>query len=353
MINRGNWKHVQSYLKYRKEVDQLADNSLRLEETWLRHLLEWSQENGFDKAPKIRPTFPEYMLTARLNGTGEALSPAYVQKVIRASHNFFQWLKTHQWGFSSITPAWLDTLKPPRMTVEYKEHEAVTIDEIRAIAKAPVNSLRERRIRAAAVFWFLSGIRIGAFVTLPIKAVDIENLTIKQWPKLGVHTKFQKHATTYLLDIHDLIEVIKEWDNLVRENLTENDMWFANINPETNELAIKCSCAGENRHHGARKDLKEWLNNNNLTYHSPHKFRHGFAVYGLKLSKNISEFKAVSQNLMHSSISITDGIYGVLSKTDLKNEIIKLGHQIKSDSTIESDEIITLLHMILVKMNKP
>jgi hypothetical protein len=39
------------------------------------------------------------------------------------------------------------------------------------------------RIRAAAVIWFLSGTRIGAFVTLPLSAVEIETRIVKQWPK--------------------------------------------------------------------------------------------------------------------------------------------------------------------------
>ncbi|MBT7988631.1 MAG: hypothetical protein HN769_01975 [Anaerolineae bacterium] len=57
----------------------------------------------------------------------------------------------------------------------------------------------------------------------------------------------------------------------------------------------------------------------------PHKFRHGFAVYALKLAKDIAALKAVSQNLMHSSISITDGVYGVLSDQDTKEQIASLG----------------------------
>ena len=203
MINRGNWKNVQEYLKFRKEVDLLSKSSLRLEETWLRHLLEWAQETSLEDAPKIRPTLPEYVLEARLDGSRETLSSVYVRKIIRSSYNFLEWLRTHKRGFGSLDQAWLDTLKPPRMTIEHKDHEAVTIEEIREIANAPVHTLKEKRIKAAAVLWFLSGIRIGAFVTLPIKAVDLENRSIKQWPKLGVRTKFGKHQTTFFLNIPD------------------------------------------------------------------------------------------------------------------------------------------------------
>jgi len=81
---------------------------------------------------------------------------------------------------------------------------------------------------------------------------------------------------------------------------------------------------GENRQYGARKALKEWLDKVGLPYHSPHKFRHGFAVYSLKHSKDISQLKEISQNLMHENISITDGIYGGFSDADIKEQISSL-----------------------------
>ena len=69
---------------------------------------------------------------------------------------------------------------------------------------------------------------------------------------------------------------------------------------------------------------EDWLSKVGLPYHSPHKFRHGFAVYAIKHAKDMSDMKAISQNLMHANISITDGIYGVLSDTDIKNRITGL-----------------------------
>jgi len=349
MINRANWKAVKAYLKYRLEVDQLSKSSMRLEKTWLRHLLEWAGDNPFSQAHRIRPTLPEYMLTARLDGENRQLSPIYTKKVIRAAYKFFSWLKIHQRGYKNITPGWIDTLKPPRMTIEHKEHEAVTLEEARAIAQAPVYTLRDRRIRAAAVFWFLSGIRIGAFVSLPLSAVDLDNLTIKQWPKLGVRTKFQKHATTYLLDIPELLQVVREWDQEVRSKVSQDGLWFAQISPESGEIEPASLKAGDQRHTRARKDLKEWLEKVKLPYHSPHKFRHGHAVYGVKRAKDVKAFKAVSQNLMHSNMSITDGIYGGLSENDVKGQISLLGQEIASGQG-NNEKLIPLLEQLLAKL---
>lgn len=343
MINRANWKACQDYLLHREEVDQLSKGSLRLEEGRLRHLLEWAENQPFEKSPSIRPTLPAYMLSARLDGQEGQLSPVYVGKVIRTAYNFFRWLVKHRKGYGAITQAWLDTLKAPRMTLEFEEHEAVTLEEIRAIAQAPARTLRDKRARASAVFMFLSGIRIGAFVTLPLRAVDLENRTIRQWPKLGVRTKFKKHATTYLLNIPDLLEVVKEWDREIRAVLPDNSFWFAPISPDTGELDPTITSVGGSRHSRARRDLEEWLKKVGLPYHSPHKFRHGHAVYALKNAKDITALKAVSQNLMHANLSVTDGIYGILSGTDVKTEIAELGKQIVLAESNESEEELKVL----------
>ena len=53
----------------------------------------------------------------------------------------------------------------------------------------------------------------------------------------------------------------------------------------------------------------------------------------------MSDMKAISQNLMHANISITDGIYGGLSDMDIKKQITSL-----TSNSIPDDEQ-TLLEM--------
>ncbi len=326
MINRINWKLVKEYIKFRLEVEQISQGSSHLDQDYLRHLLEWANEKSFEQAENIRPTFPEYLKSARLDGKNKPLSQIFIKKTIGSVRKFLNWLILYKRGYTlKIKYKWLSTLRAPRFKTENKEHEAVTLEEIRAIAKAPVYTLRDERIRAAAVFWFLSGIRIGAFVTLPIKAVDMNDLSIKQWPSLGVKTKFQKHATTHFLPFPDLLEVVKKWDVKIREKLSEDSFWFSPLSPDTGGFDSSISIVGKNRGNRASKDLREWLGKLGLPYHSPHKFRHGDAVTAIKMAKTVPELKAISQNLMHQNLSTTDGVYGILSKDDQKKYIQNLG----------------------------
>ena len=96
------------------------------------------------------------------------------------------------------------------------------------------------------------------------------------------------------------------------------------------------------------RDLKQWLQKVGLPYHSPHKFRHGHAVYALKMAKDIAALKAVSQNLMHSNSSITDGVYGILSDTDIQKQILSLGR--KTTSGGNKEEKLKLIQQLLQEL---
>jgi site-specific recombinase XerD len=80
---------------------------------------------------------------------------------------------------------------------------------------------------------------------------------------------------------------------------------------------------------------------------SPHKFRHGHAVYGLKLAKEVGDLKAVSMNLMHSSIGITDSIYAVLSDSDMQQKIARLGQSTQSRAVVSDERIKAIVSEVL------
>ncbi len=76
------------------------------------------------------------------------------------------------------------------------------------IAALQVDRLALQRDKAAIVFLFLSGMRIGAFCTLPINCVNIAARRIEQFPSRGVRTKNRKVATTTLLPIPALLSIV-------------------------------------------------------------------------------------------------------------------------------------------------
>jgi integrase len=320
-INKGNWKLINSYLRYRMDVDQLCPGSYRKEDTYTRYLLTWAGNIPFIKAPSIRPTLPEYLKTSRLDGESKPLSPGYINKILATARRFFLWLEDNQSGYKGIKRSWVNTIKIKRQFTAPRILDAVSLSEIIEISKAPVKNLVEERIRATAVFLFLSGMRVGAFVSLPLKAVNFSTLSIIQYPSLGVRTKNGKYAITYLLNIPELLEVVIAWDNKIRTLLSEDGYWFAPLSPDTCEIDPLCNKIGEHRETIARKNLTAWLNRVGLKYHSPHKFRHGHIQYGLGQSKSQADFKAVSLNVMHENIQITDQVYSNIPDSERQSRI--------------------------------
>jgi len=177
------------------------------------------------------------------------------------------------------------------------------------------------------MFLWLTGIRAGAFVSLPLKAVDLDNLEIRVFPSLGVRVKNKKGRIVYIPDFPELMAVVREWDSRIKEKLPGNGLWFAPLLPQTGELDLNktIETIGGNRYRMLQRNSREWMNKAGLEYHSPHKFRHGSAVNGMKHARTVEEMKAVSQNLGHSSLVTTDSIYGEFYNQDVKETISRMG----------------------------
>jgi hypothetical protein len=63
-------------------------------------------------------------------------------------------------------------------------------------------------------------------------------------------------------------------------------------------------------------------------------------VYALKNAKDVSALKAVSQNLMHENLTITDGVYGILSETDVRKQIADLSYDVAKNNDLQELRIL-------------
>ena len=338
MINRENFSTVKKYLAFQADVMQRGKGTVHYHETCLRNLLQWLDDRPLTDAPDIRPAYPLYLLSVRYRRTGAPPSAHFVRGMCEAARAFFTWLiQSAPKRYPTITAAWVMTLRPPRLPNEpRKEHQAVTLDMVRQLIALPEGNLALWRDKAAAAFLFLSGCRATAFTTLTLDCVDIAARTVKQLPTMGVKTKNSKAAITTLLPIPDLLDFVRGWDDYLRSRYPGSTLWYPATKPPFYNEIVTDGKIGEQRGFQVRIGLRKLFTLAGLPPMSPHKFRHGNAVYGLKLAKDISELKAVSMNLMHASIGITDSIYAVLSDKDLAKQIAQLG-QGQSEPTTQDN----------------
>jgi integrase len=327
VIRRSNYLLVKRYLKDLGEIYQLSGSSLGRYRFYLRHLLLWAGEMPFQQVVKLRPAFPSYVnnLPGR-NGEG-LLASVTQKKIIEIGKRFFTWGKqTYPREFGSLTTAWMESLRSVRVRETNDEHEYVSLGEVKQLLAIPhgEDDLALLRDKAAAAMLFLSGARASAFTTLPVSAVDMPDRTLRQWPELGVATKNGKHATTYLLPIPELLSVIQKWDDVVRSKLPLTAPWYAPITSQWGSQSLAHVEPGKNRHQALDKRLRRLFTLAGLPYKSAHKFRHGHAVYGLLKAQTMADYKAVSMNLMHNDIKITDSIYAPILSEEVKERIAKL-----------------------------
>lgn len=327
MIRRSNYLLVRRYLQDLGEVYQLSSSSLGRYRFYLRHLLLWAGETPFQQAAKLRPTFPSYVSNLPGRQGDTPLAPVTQKKIIEAGKRFFIWAKqNHHKEFGSLCTVWLESLRPPRVRESSDEHEYVSLDEVLRLVVIPHedDDLALLRDKAAAAMLFLSGARASAFTTLPISAVDLLDRTLRQWPELGVATKTGKRATTYLLPIPELLAVAQTWDQVVRPKLPATAPWYAPISARWGSQSLEVSEPGKNRHQALDKRLRRLFDLAGQPYKSAHKFRHGHAVYGLLKAQTMADYKAVSMNLMHHDIKITDSIYAPILSEEVKERIAGL-----------------------------
>lgn len=324
MLNRDNYMLIKSHLKYLEEVEQLSPASLRRYWFQLRHMLVWADETPLKRSPEIRPTFPVYV-AALYGRRGEpSLAAVSQKKIIAAARRFYLWAKSiGHVGYTQIPAAWIETLRPARSNHPSDEHVYVSLEEAIQLATFPVDpvDLAARRDQAAAALLFLSGARGGAFTSLPIGAVDIESRCLHQWPELGVRTKNRKKATTFLLPIPRLLEVVQAWNDTVLRALPPSAPWFASIQNNWGDQRLVNHPPGVTRHQALNKRLRKLFASVGLAFKSAHKFRHGHAVYGLQHAQTMADYKAVSMNLMHNDIKVTDSIYAPILSDEVKHRI--------------------------------
>lgn len=126
-----------------------------------------------------------------------------------------------------------------------------------------------------------------------------------------------------MLNIPELSEGVQQWDDEIRKALPDFAYWFAPIRTDKEEFLMS-GPVGNYRGQRAAKDIKAWQKKHDLEIYSPHKFRHGNAVYSLRHASTVSELKAISQNLMHSNLSITGSIYSIMENNSIKHAITNL-----------------------------
>jgi len=323
LVNRGNFLLVQEYLVYLLQVKMKNPKSVERYRFWLNHLLLWAMGVPFQKAHGIQPPFADYVRNRNFAQESQ-------KKIVETARAFLRWAKLyHEKQFTSLPAFWVEDLTPVRVHRK-SVSKFVRLDEVlQIIRKTPgKENLALWRDQAMTCLLFLSGARASAAVSLPIQAIHLNDAYphIEQKTELGVHTKLSKSATTYLHRIPELLDFARGWDEFARANFPADHPWYAPIHQQWGEQSVKILEPGIHRNTALRNRLRLLSQLLEMPYKSPHQYRHGYALYGLERCKTMAEYHALSRNMMHDNISITDQIYVHVDELE-RGQILSRIHQ--------------------------
>lgn len=323
LVHRGNFLLVQEYLAYLLQVRLKNPKSVERYRFWLNHLLLWAMEVPLPRARSISPPFSDYVRSKNFAQESQ-------KKIVETARAFLRWAKLyHEKQFASLPAYWVEDLTPVRVQ-RNSVSKYVRLEEVLKIGHRTrgKDNLALWRDQAMACLLFLSGARAGAAVSLPIRAIHLNDPYphIEQKTELGVHTKLSKSATTYLHQIPELLDFARGWDHFARANFPESHLWYAPIQQHWGEQSTQVLEAGQHRVATLGKRFRLLSRLFELPHRSPHQYRHGYAVYGLERCKTMAEYHALSRNMMHDNISITDQIYVHVDEVERGQILARLYH---------------------------
>lgn len=284
------------------------------------------------------------------NGKPMALSTQYT--VLRFLRQFFQWLATQPKYKSKINALGIESLslskQEMRIAKDASKRQKPSLNEVIQVIENLNNPQTEvdQRDRALICFTLMTGLRISALASLPMKAFDPKLLVVDQDPKIGVKTKFRKHITTgfFPIDYEPAATHFLEWYNFLRtekhfkpeypifpqtvvENGAENISYYSSGRIEP---VFWSSTAP------IRNIFKKRFQEAKVPYYNPHTFRNLIVSECAKRQLTKEQEKAISLNFGHKKTETTFGEQGYYQLTGEKQ--IELIQAMRADTNQGKEE---------------
>lgn len=325
-MQKANYKNEivkRNFFSFLKDSEGFADDSVKAFE---KAILYWDDFSGGDDFSnfneKQAKAFRGWIRIKNRKGTENHISLSYCYDTLRRLRRFFDWISRQP--KSKINPTHTGFLnlskKENRVATQSKQQIIPAFDEImQVIESIKGNTEVEKRDRALICFILLTGARISATVSLPIKSFDKKRLIVEQDPAYGVKTKFSKRIVTtfFPLPNEKPLQYFLEWfEYLTEKGFTPNDPIFPATKLEQGKENINFYSSGIieplfwSNAGSARKIFEKRFTGAGIPYYHPHTLRHLIVKEFIKTRLTEEEKKAISQNLGHSDVQTTFGTYG-------------------------------------------
>lgn len=225
-------------------------------------------------------------------------------------------------------------------TTDLEKLDFYTEEDMLKIAQLTPLSVIDLRNIAAFIFIYLSGMRITAFLSMPIFSVHLEDGFVVQNPSDGTYTKLNKAGNTVLLDNPILLEVVKRWDTLVQNYCPPDSTWYARMNnrqqfnPKIIHMRDRRDPNTFKEAHGNYKNfttaMKDICKRAGVTYKSPHKGRYGNIHKWMENITTMEERQALAENSLHT-LPVLERTYSRMSNSEANSVMRRIAAKEKKN----------------------
>lgn len=323
--NEKNERLKRRFLEYRKYARQLSDKTLDKEIAALERFDVWNGRKDFARFHiEWAMGFRTHLEQAK-GASGKLLGKSTTRAILAVLREFVLWLSQQDGFRSRIRASDADYFNLSRR--DEAEARAApsrpapsTKQAKRALAMMPNDTPRQMRDKAIFALLCLTGIRVGALISLRIKHVDLDEKSVTQNPR-EVATKFAKRIDTFFAKGFDEAEAaLAMWITYLDDVAFygPDDPLFPStaIVPKSN---TGFAAEGFDRRawkstEPVRKIVNSAFAAANLQAFGPHAFRHMLARHAAKNCTSVAELVATSQNLGHTDVLTTLRSYGQISR---------------------------------------
>lgn len=323
--NEKNERLKRRFVDYRKFARQLSGKSLDRELAALERFDVWNGRKDFGKFHiEWAMGFRTHLETAK-GTTGKPLGKSTARAILATLREFTLWLSQQDGFVSRIRASDADYFNLSRR--DEAEARAAPLRPApsvkqaqRALELMPATSPREMRDKAVFALLCLTGIRVGALISLRLKHVDLEEKSVTQNPR-EVATKFGKRIDTFFgKGFPEAEAALRAWITYLDGEALygPDDPLFPStaIAPRSNVGFI--AKGFERRPWKSTEPVRKIVNAAftaaNLDTFGPHAFRHMLARHAAKTCTSVAEIVATSQNLGHTDVLTTLRSYGQISR---------------------------------------
>jgi integrase len=353
--NAARWKAWLSHLgAHRKPGATDSDWRLRMGST--QHLI-----TALGNVPLTQMNFHvlcERLLRAVKRSADEPnarLSFERMRKVMDHSREFLAWsMRQTPDAFKHMTQADLERMRIQRVHYEQllardgsppapvRERAHYSREVLLMLASANLDyDVRLSRARACACLQYLAGMRVTAAATLSFACIDLDRLVVHQLPALGVRTKGGAAGITPLMADDAVLAPVRRWHAFANAHVPPNAPFFAVLTRAKPPQFLPVS----NRDVGARRglalddDYAALFKHLGLAYHGSHAFRRSHILHMVQRCRDMNDFLAVSETVLHSNVRTTQGYAGlsVEKRRDIYHGLVARESKLNADCADNAD----------------